>query len=59
MRIRKLIQQRIRRRRDGVSVSSDVNVAVAGILGERGAVTKVSARQQSTDEAGTKRGTDV
>jgi hypothetical protein len=46
MRIQKLIRRRIREQRDGVSIASDVNVAISGNVGERGAVTHASSRQE-------------
>ena len=56
MRLHKIIKRRIREQRDGVSIASDVNVAVSGNVDERGAVTHVSSRQQSTaDDTQTKR----
>jgi hypothetical protein len=55
MRLHKLIRRRIREQRDGVSFASDVNVAVSGNVGERGAVTHVSSRQQSTADDGDKK----
>jgi hypothetical protein len=45
MRIHKIIRRRIREQRDGVSVASDVNVAIAGNVGERKATTHVSSQQ--------------
>lgn len=48
MRIAKLIQRRIRESRGGVQVSSDVNAAVAGNVGERGQKTSVSSTQHAT-----------
>ena len=50
MRIHKIIRRRIREQRDGVSLASDINVAVSGNVGERGAVTRVSSRETSLDE---------
>jgi hypothetical protein len=47
MKIQKRLQKRIREKRDGVSVAGDVNVAVAGNVGERNATTHVSSRQDS------------
>jgi hypothetical protein len=56
MRFHKIIKRRIREQRNGVSLASDVNVAVSGNVGERGAATHVSTRQQPTaDDAGRKR----
>ena len=55
MQLQKLIRRRIRRERNGVSLASDVNVAVSGNVGERGGVTHVSSQQRTTDETGTKR----
>jgi hypothetical protein len=57
MKLHKIIRRRIRHERDGVSFASDVNVAVSGNVGERGAATHVSTRQQATagDDADTKR----
>jgi hypothetical protein len=52
MRLHKLIRRRIREQRDGVSIASDVNVAVSGNVGERGAFTHVSSRQDpAADDA--------
>jgi hypothetical protein len=48
MRLHKIIRRRIREQRDGVSVAGDVNVAVSGNVGERGAATHVSSRQDAT-----------
>jgi hypothetical protein len=56
MRLHKIIKRRIREQRNGVSLASDVNVAVSGNVGERGAVTHVSSHQQATaEDAETKR----
>ena len=58
MKLQKVIRKRNRQTRDGVSVASDVNIAVAGNFGERGAKTQVSSRQKSTaDESDTKKNT--
>jgi hypothetical protein len=48
MKLHKIIRRRIREQRDGVSVAGDVNVAVSGNVGERGATTHVSSRQETT-----------
>jgi hypothetical protein len=48
MKLHKIIRRRIREQRNGVSVSGDINVAVSGNVGERGATTHVSSRQQAT-----------
>jgi hypothetical protein len=48
MKLHKIIRRRIREQRDGVSVAGDVNVAVSGNVGERGATTQVSSRQDAT-----------
>jgi len=48
MKLHKIIRRRIREQRDGVSVAGDVNVAVSGNVGERGATTHVSSRQGAT-----------
>jgi hypothetical protein len=48
MKLHKIIRRRIREQRDGVSVAGDVNVAVSGNVGERGATTHVSSRQEAT-----------
>jgi hypothetical protein len=48
MRLHKVIRRRIREQRDGVSIAGDVNVAVSGNVGERGAATHVSSRQDAT-----------
>jgi hypothetical protein len=45
MKIHKIIRRRIHDQRDGVSLAGDVNVAVSGNVGERGATTHVSSRQ--------------
>jgi hypothetical protein len=55
VRLQKLIRRRIREQRGGVSLASDVNVAVSSNVGERGGVTRVSSRQRSAGEAGAKR----
>jgi hypothetical protein len=47
MRLHKIIRRRIREQRDGVSFASDVNVAIAGNVGERKATTHVSSQQQT------------
>jgi hypothetical protein len=47
MKLQKIVRKRIREARDGVSVASDVNIAVAGNVGERGAKTQVSSRQEA------------
>jgi len=47
MKLHKIIRRRIREERDGISLASDVNVAVSGNVGERGATTHVSSRQQA------------
>jgi hypothetical protein len=47
MRLHKIIRRRIRAARNGVSLASDVNVAVSGNVGERGAATQVSSHQQA------------
>ena len=56
MQLHKLIRRRIRKERNGVSFASDVNVATAANVGERGAVTKVTSRQHEADDAAAKRG---
>jgi hypothetical protein len=48
MKLHKIIRRRIREQRDGVSFAGDVNVAVSGNVGERGATTHVSSRQDAT-----------
>jgi hypothetical protein len=48
MKLHKIIRRRIREQRDGVSVAGDVNLAVSGNVGERGATTHVSSRQDAT-----------
>jgi hypothetical protein len=50
MKLHKVIRRRIREQRSGVSVASDVNVAVGGNVGERGATTHVSSRQDTAAE---------
>ncbi len=47
MRLHKIIRRRIRDHWDGVSLAGDINVAVSGNVGERGATTHVSSRQQA------------
>ena len=47
MRLHKIIQRRIRKQSDGVEIASDVNVSIAGNVGERNASTHVSSRQQT------------
>jgi hypothetical protein len=49
MRLHKVIRRRIREQRDGVSIAGDVNVAVSGNVGEQGATTHVSSRQDATE----------
>ena len=44
MRLRKLIQRRIRGSADGVHVAGDVSAAIAANLGERSQTTHVSSR---------------
>ena len=48
VKLHKIIRKRIREERDGVSVASDVNIAVSGNVGERGATTQVSSRQEGS-----------
>jgi hypothetical protein len=50
MRLHKIIQRRIRKEREGVSVAGDVNVAIAGNVGERKAATHVSSHQQASTD---------
>jgi len=47
MKLHKIIRRRIREQRNGVSIASDVNVAVSGNVGEPGSVTHVSSRQEA------------
>jgi hypothetical protein len=47
MKLHKIIRRRIRQERDGVSLTGDINVAVSGNVGERGATTHVSSQQQA------------
>ena len=47
MQLRKRFQKRIREAREDVSLAGDVNVAVAGNVGEKNAVTHVSSRQDA------------
>jgi hypothetical protein len=47
MKLHKIIRRRIRDERDGVSLAGDVNMAISGNVGERGATTHVSSRQQA------------
>lgn len=47
MKLHKIIRRRIREERDGASLAGDINVAVSGNVGERGATTHVSSRQQA------------
>jgi hypothetical protein len=57
MKLHKIISRRIREQRDGVSVAGDVNVAVSGNVGERGATTQASSRQDVTvDDKKSKQG---
>jgi hypothetical protein len=56
MRIHRLIRRRIRRERSGVAFTSDVNVAAAANIGERGAVTTVTDREHDADDPAAKRG---
>jgi hypothetical protein len=55
MKLHKIIQRRIRKQHDGVSLASDVNVAVSGNVGERGATTKASSRQVPAEEKDAKK----
>jgi hypothetical protein len=55
MKIRKLIQERIRRSSGGVKVDSDVHAVVAANVGERDAVTHVSSTQRSTKSSARER----
>ena len=48
MRLHKIIQRRIRKERDGVSFAGDVNVAIAGNVGERKATTHTSSQQDAS-----------
>jgi hypothetical protein len=58
MKLHKILRRRIREQRDGVSVASDVNVAISGNVGERGATTRVSSRQDAAaQDKGSKPGT--
>jgi hypothetical protein len=53
MRLRKIIQRRIRERRDGVAIAGDVNAAISANVAERNAVTDVSStsrEKQRSDE---------
>ena len=44
MRLRKIIQRRIRRSANGVDVVGDINAAIAANVGERSQTTHVSSR---------------
>ncbi len=55
MRLHKIIQRRIRTERNGVSLAEDVNVAIAGNVGERKATTHTSSHQQPSSEDGQER----
>ena len=52
MKIRKLIERRIRRDAPGITVESDVNAVVAANVGERNTVTKSSSTQSTTARTG-------
>ena len=45
MQLRKVIERKLRRSRDGIDVESDVHAVVAANVGERGGVTTASSRQ--------------
>jgi hypothetical protein len=47
MNVRKLINERFRRRANGVDVQGDVNAVVAANVNERGGSTSVSSKQVS------------
>jgi hypothetical protein len=54
MRIKKLIQRRIRRHGNGVDLAGDVNAAIAANVGERGAHTHVSSSQRVVQRSSNK-----
>jgi hypothetical protein len=47
MQLRERLEKRIREARDGISLAGDANVAVAGNVGEKNAVSHVSSRQNA------------
>ena len=53
MRIRKIVQRRVRGQGDGVNVAADVNAAVIGSVNESGAAhTKASSSQRLVQRNG-------
>ena len=52
MRIRKLINRRIRKHTDGVDFVGDVNAAIAANVGERGSATHASSTQRIVQRSG-------
>jgi hypothetical protein len=58
MKIRKLIERRIRRAAPGIAVESDVNAVVAANVGERNSVTKASSTQSTTARQGPRKAGD-
>lgn len=55
MNVKKVIQERIRRRTQGLDVEADVNAAVAANVGERGRTTSVSSTSTATADSGAQR----
>ena len=58
MKIRKLIERRIRRAAPGIAVESDVNAVVAANVGERNSVTEASSAQSAAARRGPRNATD-
>lgn len=58
MKIRKLIERRIRRAAPGITVESDVNAVVAANVGERNSVTRASSTQSATSRKGPRNADD-
>ena len=52
MKVRKLIQERIRHSADGVNVAGDVNAAIAANVNEPGGSTHVSSKQTVVQRSG-------
>jgi hypothetical protein len=54
MRIKKIIQRRIRKQANNVEVVGDVNAAIAANGGERGAYTRTSSSQRIVQRSSAK-----
>jgi hypothetical protein len=52
MRLTKIIERRIRKRRDGVDLATDVHAAIAANVGERGSSSHVSSSQRIVQRSG-------